>query len=87
MLQLTSAGGTFPTQLIPGFFQAIHPLLPMTYVVSGLRQTISGGDLVAAARSAAALFAFGLIALGVSATAAWRRQTFTMERLHPSLTL
>jgi putative membrane protein len=45
MLQLTSAGGTFPTQMIPGFFQAINPFLPMSYVVIGMRQTISGGDL------------------------------------------
>jgi putative membrane protein len=87
MLQLTSAGGTFPTQLIPGFFQAIHPLLPMSYVVAGLRQTISGGDLLAATGDAGALLVFGTIALSVTTAAAWRRQTFTMERLHPSLTL
>lgn len=37
MLQLTSAGGTYPVQTSPGFFGAIHPYLPMTYVVDGLR--------------------------------------------------
>jgi putative membrane protein len=87
MLQLTSAGGTFPAQLIPVFFQAIHPLLPMSYVVAGLRQTISSGDLLAATGDAGALLVFGVIALCVTTAAAWRRQTFTMERLHPSLTL
>ncbi|MEE3920066.1 hypothetical protein V2I01_22965 [Micromonospora sp. BRA006-A] len=39
MLQLTSSGGTYPVQTSPGFFQAIHPWLPMTYVVDGLRHT------------------------------------------------
>jgi putative membrane protein len=87
MLQLTSAGGTFPTQMIPGFFQLIHPFLPMTYVVDGMRQTISGGDLVAAGHAAAVLLAFGIVSLAISSFAAWRRESFTMERLHPSLVL
>lgn len=42
MLQLTSAGGTYPVQTSPGFFGAIHPYLPMTYVVEGLRRLITG---------------------------------------------
>jgi len=46
MLQLTSSGGTFPMQTVPRFFQLINPWLPMTYVVSGLRQAISGGIAV-----------------------------------------
>lgn len=45
MLQLTSAAGTFPIETTPRFFQLINPYLPMTYVVSGLREVISGGDL------------------------------------------
>ncbi|GAB3955873.1 hypothetical protein GCM10027614_66470 [Micromonospora vulcania] len=45
MLQLTSSGGTYPVQTSPGFFQAIHPWLPMSYVVAGLRHTINGGPL------------------------------------------
>lgn len=87
MLQLTSAGGTFPTQMIPSFFQALNPFLPMSYVVSGLRQTISGADMTAASHNAAALLTFGMIALAITTFAAWRKQTFTMERLHPSLSL
>lgn len=37
MLQLTSAGGTYPVQTSPGFFNAIHPYLPMSYIVEGLQ--------------------------------------------------
>ena len=42
MLQITSASGTYPVQTTPAFFQAIHPLLPMTYAVEGLRDLITG---------------------------------------------
>ena len=45
MLQLTSAGGTYPVQTSPGFFNAIHPFLPMSYVVEALRRLITGGGL------------------------------------------
>lgn len=37
MLQLTSAGGTYPVQTSPRFFNAIHPFLPMSYVVAALQ--------------------------------------------------
>lgn len=41
LLQLGSSAGTYPIELSPRFFQVVQPYLPMTYSVSGLRQTIS----------------------------------------------
>ncbi|HEQ4208310.1 YhgE/Pip domain-containing protein [Streptococcus pyogenes] len=41
LLQVGSSGGSYPIELSGAFFQTLHPFLPMTYVVSGLRQTIS----------------------------------------------
>ena len=41
VLQLGSAGGTYPIELSPKFFQVIHPYLPMSYIVTALRETIS----------------------------------------------
>ncbi|HFI0116630.1 TPA: YhgE/Pip family protein [Streptococcus suis] len=41
LLELGSSAGTYPIELSPRFFQVIQPYLPMTYSVSGLRQTIS----------------------------------------------
>ena len=41
LLQLASSAGTYPLALTNGFFKAVNPWLPMSYSVSGLRQTIS----------------------------------------------
>ncbi|KPJ21956.1 YhgE/Pip domain-containing protein [Streptococcus phocae] len=41
LLQVGSSGGSYPIELSGPFFRMLNPLLPMSYVVSGLRQTIS----------------------------------------------
>lgn len=41
LLQLASSAGTYPLALTNDFFRVINPWLPMSYSVSGLRQTIS----------------------------------------------
>ncbi|MEW2140167.1 YhgE/Pip domain-containing protein [Streptomyces sp. NPDC005409] len=87
MLQLTSAGGTYPVQTSPGFFNAVHPYLPMSYVVEGLRHLITGGDLTSVWQGAAVLVAFTAGALGLTALAARGKQVWTMDRLHPELSL
>lgn len=43
VLQLGSAGGVFPMEIISKFYNVIHPYVPMTYSIYGLRQAISGG--------------------------------------------
>lgn len=43
VLQLGGAGGTFPMPLTNGFFNAIHPFLPMSYSVYSFRDAISSG--------------------------------------------
>ncbi|MFI1680253.1 YhgE/Pip family protein [Streptomyces sp. NPDC020607] len=87
MLQLTSAGGTYPVQTSPGFFSAIHPFLPMSYVVEALRRLITGGGLGPVWQGCAVLTAFTLGALALTALSARRKQVWTLDRLHPELTL
>jgi len=41
LLQLASSAGTYPLALTNDFFKSVNPWLPMSYSVSGLRQTIS----------------------------------------------
>ncbi|MBN9398520.1 hypothetical protein BGO18_04535 [Candidatus Saccharibacteria bacterium 47-87] len=43
VLQLSAAGGVFPILLSSGFFQAVNPLMPMTYSIYGFREAISSG--------------------------------------------
>ncbi|MEU7703216.1 YhgE/Pip domain-containing protein [Streptomyces sp. NPDC015492] len=87
MLQLTSAGGTYPVQTSPGFFNAVHPFLPMTYVVEALRRLITGGGIGPVWQACAVLTAFTLGALALTAVSARRKQVWTLDRLHPELTL
>lgn len=42
VLQITATGGTFSVELLPPFFQTIHPFLPLTYAVSALREVVAG---------------------------------------------
>ncbi|WP_205328382.1 YhgE/Pip domain-containing protein [Glycomyces sp. YM15] len=75
MLQLTSAGGLYPVETTPGFFQALHPLLPMTYVVDALRVTISGGETAHVVKALLVLAAYliGSLALASLVVASRRR--------------
>ncbi|GGQ60561.1 YhgE/Pip domain-containing protein [Streptomyces pilosus] len=87
MLQLTSAGGTYPVQTSPPFFNALHPFLPMSYVVEALRRLITGGGLGPVWQACAVLAAFTAGALALTALSARRRQVWTPDRLHPELSL
>ncbi|MFI0819208.1 YhgE/Pip family protein [Streptomyces sp. NPDC021098] len=87
MLQLTSAGGTYPVQTSPRFFNAIHPFLPMSYVVDGLRRLITGGGLGPVWVACGVLTGFGAAALALTAWSARRRQVWSVDRLHPELSL
>ncbi|EHU8433264.1 YhgE/Pip domain-containing protein, partial [Listeria monocytogenes] len=42
VLQISGAGGNFPIQVSPPFFQAIYPFLPFTYAVSLIRESVGG---------------------------------------------
>ncbi|MGW1951900.1 YhgE/Pip family protein [Streptomyces sp. NPDC001920] len=87
MLQLTSAGGTYPVQTSPGFFNALHPFLPMSYVVEALRRLITGGGLGPVWHACVVLAAFTAGAVALTALSARRRQVWTLDRLHPELSL
>ena len=87
MLQLTSSGGAFPLQTNPRFFQLINPWLPMTYVVAGLRQAISGGDLRKLAVDTAVLLGFAAAGICATMVTAHQRRTWTMARLKPVATM
>ncbi|RLP75356.1 YhgE/Pip domain-containing protein [Mycetocola tolaasinivorans] len=87
MLQLSSSGGTYPVETTPGFFQVLHPLMPATYVVNGLRQLITGGVDARFWIALAYMIGLLLISFAISAYAAGRQKVWTMKRLSPELAI
>ncbi|MCS5714243.1 YhgE/Pip domain-containing protein [Herbiconiux sp. CPCC 205716] len=86
VLQLVTAGGTFPWQTLPGPLQVLHQVLPMSHAVDGIRQLMYGGDVSLAGADTGALAFWLLGALLVSYLGA-RRMTRhrTLRDLRPSL--
>ncbi|GIG36851.1 YhgE/Pip domain-containing protein [Cellulomonas pakistanensis] len=87
MLQLTAASGTYPVETTPAFFRALHPALPMTYAVTGLRELTTGGTDGRLWTAVAALAAFLLGSLAITSWRAARQRTWTLSRLHPALSI
>ncbi|MDY0339977.1 MAG: YhgE/Pip domain-containing protein [Coriobacteriia bacterium] len=87
MLQLTSSAGTFPIEMLPGFFRTINPYLPMTYAVDGLRHAISSGNMTALAHDAWILGAFSVGALLLTSVTAIMARGWDSARLRPALEL
>ncbi|MFC7942301.1 YhgE/Pip family protein [Microbacterium oxydans] len=42
IMQIPGASGLYPIELMPGFFRAIYPLLPFSYGIDAMRETIGG---------------------------------------------
>ena len=42
IVQVAGAGGTFPVELLPEFFQAINPYMPFTFCINAMRECIGG---------------------------------------------
>lgn len=47
LFQIGASGGTYPIELTNPFYRAVHPYLPMTVAMAGLRHTISLGGSIA----------------------------------------
>lgn len=85
MVQLTSCAGIYPVQTLPAPFRAVHPLLPMTYVVDGLRIAMTGGPPDRYVRDILLVAGFGVLGLlGGVAAVAWHRR-WTITRVDPVL--
>lgn len=42
ILQIPGSAGTYPIEMMPVFFQAIHPWLPFTYGIDAMREAVAG---------------------------------------------
>jgi putative membrane protein len=59
-LQLAASAGTYPSELLPVWLQAIGPWMPMTHAIAALRLVVAGG---AAAEIGSQLLALAVYAL------------------------
>ncbi len=87
VVQLVTAGGTFPWQTIPEPLHPVHHALPMSYAVDGLRQLMYGGLSSLAWHDVVVLLAWLVAALAITSLAARRRRQWTVSRIQPELTL
>ena len=87
LVQLVSAGGTFPWQTIPTPLYGLHHVLPMSYSVDGLRHLLYGGDITAVAEDVTVLVAWLAGSLLLSSLAARRFRIWSVSRIKPELVL
>ena len=86
VVQLVTAGGTFPWQTLPAPLAALHHVLPMSYAVDGLRQLMYGGSGLTALQDAGVLLLWLAVAFAAAAIGATRMTRFrTLRDLRPSL--
>ncbi|TDC89311.1 YhgE/Pip domain-containing protein [Saccharopolyspora aridisoli] len=87
VLQLVTAGGTFPWQTIPEPLHPLHQVLPLGYVVTGLRHLIYGGTEGSVVQAVAVLLCYLVASLLLTTVSAWRQRVWTPTRLKPELSL
>lgn len=46
VMQIPGSSGMFPIEVMPSVFQSLHPILPFTYAIDALRQTLVNFNLV-----------------------------------------
>jgi putative membrane protein len=86
VVQLVTAGGTFPWQTLPAPLAALHHVLPMSAAVDGMRQIMYGGNLASAMADINTLLFWMIGALIFAAIGTTRMTHFrTLRDLQPSL--
>ncbi|RZQ63014.1 YhgE/Pip domain-containing protein [Amycolatopsis suaedae] len=87
VLQLVSAGGTFPWQTIPDALYPLHVVLPMSYAIDGFRHLLYSGASLKILGDIGVLLAYLVGGLLVSVLAARKRRMWTVSQLKPELSL
>lgn len=87
VLQLVSAGGTFPWQTLPGPLRVLHHVLPMSYAIDGVRHLMYGGSLTSVGLDVGVLLAYLAVGLLGATAACARARIWTAARIRPELVL
>jgi putative membrane protein len=87
VIQLVSAGGTFPWQTIPAPLYFFHHVLPMSYAIDGVRHLMYGGSGASLGRDLLVLGTWLLAALAASTLAARKQRVWSVKKLQPEIAL
>lgn len=87
VLQLVSSGGTFPWQTTPQPLHVVHEVLPMGYVVTGMRHLVYGGDLSMIAPTVLGLAGYTALGAAMSTLAVRRKKYWTLKALKPEISV
>jgi putative membrane protein len=85
VLQLVSSGGTFPWQTTPQPLHVVHDVLPMGYVVTGMRHLIYGADLSMILPTVLGLLGYTLLGAAMSTLAVRKHKFWTLKTLKPEI--
>lgn len=85
VLQLVASGGTFPYQSLPEPLQALHPVMPMSYVIDALRQSIYGGGTGTSLKVVAAMGVTAAIGFLVLVLAVRKHRMWSVKTLQPAI--
>ncbi|WP_459610476.1 YhgE/Pip family protein [Corynebacterium urogenitale] len=85
LVNLASAGGTYPLETLPTGLRAIGPALPFYHVVQGLREALIGSVGSGYGTTIAYLSAMLAVSMAVAIFGAAKRKVFTMRELHPAI--
>lgn len=87
VLQLVSSGGTFPWQTTLEPLHTMHMILPMGYVVGGMRHLIYGASLDPLPAIVLALLGYTVFGLLLSVLAVRRHKFWTLKTLQPEIAI
>ncbi|MBT2595179.1 YhgE/Pip family protein [Arthrobacter sp. ISL-72] len=85
VLQLVSSGGTFPWQTTPAPLHVVHEILPMGYVVTGMRHLIYGADLSMILPTVGGLLGYTVLGAALSTLAVHKHKFWTLKSLKPEI--
>lgn len=85
ILNLATAGGTYPSATLPSPLKELGPLLPFYHVGAAMRETLTGGVGQGYWIAVGYLLLLTLGSLAVSVVAAAWRRVYTVGSLHPAI--
>lgn len=87
ILQLVTSGGLMPWETLPGPLRWLHPVLPMSHAITGIRRLVYGIDEGSVPGIVAMLLGYLLLGLVLGLLGTVKSRTWTLKTLHPEVEL